>query len=711
MKFFDYLFSTPDSNSMNSMSADVISKKIFDLSPEAILLINKQGLIVDANNRISEWLGINKTSIVNKRFLDLPFIHKQSKKIANENFHKRLKGETVSPYEMKLFSDQKSDFYVRINASAIKDKSGNIIGEIVMASDINEAKRITFEEEAVYNDIKKLSQSAIGFVEMGKGANIYNFIGEQLKSLIGDCYIIVNRYIAENSSTTTEAIIGASKRAESFLKGIKAWPIGKEYKMGSSNKAGLLRKDLVHLKEGLYELYAGGMPISTTRVMERVFKVGEIYTMGFSWEGVIYGNAVIITKKGTKIRRETLEAFLHQASVALQKRKTDEEIQKAKEELEKRVKERTKDLELSNQELEKFKLAVDDASDTILIADTTGKVVYANLAAKSNSNYQFIVENHKTFNLFELNYSESDYQGIKNKLEKEKKAYIELHNKDANGINYYSEIYISSVTDSKGKAIFYVWIERDITRAKEVDQAKTEFVSLASHQLRTPLSAINWYTEMLMAGDAGDVNLEQKNYLEEIYKGSQRMVDLVNALLNVSRLELGTFVIEPIKGSLQKISDEVLEELKNQINSKKLQIIKKYNNSIPALFLDLKLTRIVFQNLLSNSVKYTPEGGSISVVIDINPRNKQEILVMVKDSGYGIPRNQQDKVFSKLFRADNVKKMETEGTGLGLYIIKQIITHVGGSIWFDSVVDKGTTFYVTIPIDGMKKKEGVKELS
>jgi len=260
--------------------------------------------------------------------------------------------------------------------------------------------------------------------------------------------------------------------------------------------------------------------------------------------------------------------------------------------------------------------------------------------------------------------------------------------------------------DKQGKVIGCVVVFRDVSKEREVDRAKTEFVSLASHQLRTPLSSVNWFAEMLLAGDAGKLTKEQNNFVQKIYDGNQRMVELVNALLNVSRIELGTFSVEPEPIEIIEISKSVIEELTPQIKEKKLKVSESYDK-VPKFNADPKLVRIILQNLLSNAVKYTPEKGEVSVSITLSNRN---IFIQVKDSGYGIPKSQQDKIFTKLFRADNVREKETEGTGLGLYIVKSIVDNSGGEIGFDSAENKGTTFHISLPLAGMEAKEGSKRI-
>lgn len=251
-------------------------------------------------------------------------------------------------------------------------------------------------------------------------------------------------------------------------------------------------------------------------------------------------------------------------------------------------------------------------------------------------------------------------------------------------------------------------IFHDISKEKAVDRAKTEFVSLASHQLKTPLSAIGWYTEMLLNGDAGPISDEQRGYLSEIEHGNKRMVELVNALLNVSRLELGTFTVQPEPINLVEMSRNVLLEMKPKVTANNLTIEERYDESVPVVPADPILMRIIFQNLLSNAVKYTGNGGKVAVSVE---RVDGSIAISVADTGCGIPKDVQPKIFSKLFRAENAKAIDSDGTGLGLYIIKSIMEQVGGSVRFSSEEGKGTTFTVTLPLTGMVAKAGTRKLS
>lgn len=235
-----------------------------------------------------------------------------------------------------------------------------------------------------------------------------------------------------------------------------------------------------------------------------------------------------------------------------------------------------------------------------------------------------------------------------------------------------------------------------IQRLQNIDKLKSEFVALASHQLRTPLSIINLYSNLLLSEDTRKLTSDQKKYTQEIDKGVKRMAELIDAILNVSKIELGTFSGEPKPSKLTETLDAVLSEFTPQAESKEISLSKHYDDGLPLVDIDPKLVSVVFQNLLSNSIKYTSYKGEIAVSVKKQPRDSG-VVAVIADTGCGIPKNQQANVFTKMFRADNAKRKVTDGTGLGLYIVKAIVDNSKGKIWFESEENKGTKFFISLP--------------
>ena len=241
---------------------------------------------------------------------------------------------------------------------------------------------------------------------------------------------------------------------------------------------------------------------------------------------------------------------------------------------------------------------------------------------------------------------------------------------------------------------------RDISKETESDKAKTEFASLVSHQLRTPFATINWYIELLLSKDVGSLNEKQTQYLQEVYKASKRMVALVNVLLSISRIEMGITKIEKKLINIVTLVETIVNEEKLQIKDKGLKIKKVFDKNMPKILADPKQLTIIFQNLLANAIKYSSKGGNISLKIGHKSNN---IIITVTDFGMGIPKVAQPKIFTRFFRADNAKAQQPEGIGLGLYILKAVVDMMNGKVWFKSQENKGTTFYVTIPIKNTQK--------
>jgi PAS domain S-box-containing protein len=233
----------------------------------------------------------------------------------------------------------------------------------------------------------------------------------------------------------------------------------------------------------------------------------------------------------------------------------------------------------------------------------------------------------------------------------------------------------------------------DVTKEKQSEQVKSDFLLLASHQLRTPMTTIKWYTDYLLNTPNMEMGEIVREYLGEINIGNERMIELVNTLLTVSRLEMGTLAPEYAPVNLNKVLQDVLTELTPDIK-KRGTLVEVSTNGDDKLVTDKQMVRIAIHNLLTNAIKYSPQGGRVTVSFNFASNG---CTLEVTDNGCGIPVEDQGKIFTKMFRASNAKKVSTAGTGLGLHLTRSFVEKLGGSIDFSSMQNKGTTFTIALP--------------
>jgi len=239
-------------------------------------------------------------------------------------------------------------------------------------------------------------------------------------------------------------------------------------------------------------------------------------------------------------------------------------------------------------------------------------------------------------------------------------------------------------------------ILHNITEEKLVERMKNEFVSLAAHQLRTPLSSIKWTLKMFLNKELGKITKEQEEFLKDSYDSNERMISLVKDLLNVTRIEEGKYLYNFSLVDVRDVTQFVISSYKEEIKKKKIKIeLKKQVKKLPKVWIDAEKMKMAIKNLVDNSIRYSHFGDK--VIISLRHIEKT-IKFSIKDNGIGIPKKQQKRVFTKFFRGNNITKIAVDGTGLGLFITKNIIEAHGGRIWFDSKEEVGTTFYFTIPI-------------
>jgi len=232
-------------------------------------------------------------------------------------------------------------------------------------------------------------------------------------------------------------------------------------------------------------------------------------------------------------------------------------------------------------------------------------------------------------------------------------------------------------------------------RLAEASRMKSEFINIISHQLRSPLTNIKWTFELLTSKEIEMPSGKVEEYLNNVKENIARMVELIDNLLIVSKIEQGTFPVLKKEISLENLIKKQVSRYKVFAEASHIELNFYPQKNLPEIFIDPSLLKLVVENLIDNAIRYTKGGGKVKIGLE---RREKDLFFKIKDSGVGIPKKEQKYIFQKFFRAENILKERTKGSGLGLYVCKSVIEKLGGKIWFESKKGKGTTFYFTLPI-------------
>jgi len=239
-------------------------------------------------------------------------------------------------------------------------------------------------------------------------------------------------------------------------------------------------------------------------------------------------------------------------------------------------------------------------------------------------------------------------------------------------------------------------ITRSFERLAEASRMKSEFVKIVSHQLRSPITNLSWAIDILMSGEMGKVEEKQAEYLKILKENSSRMIDLVRDLLTVSRIEEGSLMIKREKISIEPIIKKLISRFKPFVLGSNVEIKFEAGENLPQIFIDTHQIEIVIENLFDNAIRYIKEKGEIKIKLE---QRDKTLYFEIKDTGVGIPKDDQKFIFQKFFRSENAIRQQTQGSGLGLFIAKSIIERFDGQIGFESEKSKGSTFWFTLPIN------------
>ncbi len=261
------------------------------------------------------------------------------------------------------------------------------------------------------------------------------------------------------------------------------------------------------------------------------------------------------------------------------------------------------------------------------------------------------------------------------------------------------EISTNQIFDENGRLIGFIKVVRDRSREIELLRSKSEFITVAAHQMRTPLAGIRWALDGILKGSFGEFSQEQKTILEQTLSAVERITNLVDDLLNVAKIEEGRFGYSMSKQDIVSLIREVLESLTETAQSHSVRLILyPPKDTIPQLLLDREKIAMAFQNIIENGILYNVKNGEVRVSIELL-KDQPYVQITIQDTGIGMSEKELAKLFTKFFRGEAALKLETEGSGLGLYIARNIILRHGGDIRVKSIEKRGTTFTILLPTE------------
>lgn len=636
-----------DSSKLNTGKIKIENQNFFDIIdflPDATFIIDANHKVVAWNSEVEMMTGISKDKIIGKGNKDYSLAFYDTKRPiladlllkkekVESNFYQNIGKEGKSIYvEAFVPKIHKSKGgYVWAKASPLTDSSGKIIGVIESVRDITDKKNV--EENLKTSETRYHS-----LFELSPDAialmvdNKITLANMTMVSLLGakSANKIVGKNILDFIEITSRSYV--SKKIDEMFK--------------SGSKMPLIEERLIKLNGKTVDVEMTAAPLSNNKDKSILIIIRDI-----SQRNKVEENMQKMYFESS-IERQKMEAVMNSMGDAVFALDKDRNI-----------------------------ILINPIA-ALLVGEEKNKII----GKKYNEVFKFVLEKEKTeiTNFIDEVYTQGKTTSISDQTVLENK----------NGVFTAVSDSAAPIKDETGKVVGCVVIFRDVTKERKIDRAKSEFVSVASHQLRTPLSAIKWFLELLISGVAGQLSDEQKHYVTQVNDSNDRMIKLVNELLNASRMETGNITLKQKTVNLNSIVKEAYDELMIKVTEKKQKLILETKGKLK-VNTDPILLRQIINNLVTNANRYTPPGGKIT----IKTYKKNSMAVFeVKDTGYGIPENQKDKLFSKFFRADNIITKQTDGTGLGLYIAKSAIETLGGKIWYESKENVGSTFYFSLPL-------------
>lgn len=499
---------------------------------------------------------------------------------------------------------------------------------------------------------------------------VLSSMGEGMLVLDRDLNIVlINKTAEKFLGVSSEDAAGKHiKKILVLMKGekelpLEEWPAKRMLKSGKSVT--------VNIKDNIYYKTAAG----------RIFPV-EITTAPFVRDGIVGAIVVFRDVSVLKIAEEDREFTHINMESALKSVYIERDI--------------------AQEQKNKLEAILNSIGDAVFAIDKEKKIIIFNSAAEELTGFKLsklrgnIYNKHLKFldEVTRLEKTKHIDRALKGEVGSADRLFVLMTKK---GTPIYIEERITPIKNQAGEIMGCIVVFRDITAKRKLEMMRSDFISIASHQLRTPLSATKWFLEILVNGDVGALKKKQLEVVREAYVNNQSMINLVNTMLSMSRIESKQLAINLEKINIEDSVKKILSELEPVLRKKdqEIQFIGMKDKDL-VVETDKVLLKNIIDNLVINSSKYSPSGTNI--IVKMTKKNSDSLLFSVADTGIGIPRAEHYKIFKKFSRTNNAVAYNASGTGLGLYIVKSILDVFGGKIWFKSAENKGAVFYFSLPI-------------
>jgi PAS domain S-box-containing protein len=603
-------------------------KTIFESAIDPIIVLDTDSVFVDVNKQVTKLLGYAKSDLIGKKFNEVNIIDKDSIDIISENFKKRICGEDIGSYEIKAITKDDDIIPVEINAILLYEGK-KVVGYLIILRDLSD--RLVKE-----NVEKDLIESEKKFRE------IFDSTSDFLLYLETGVILDINTTALELSGIKKDEIIG---RSFSNIKDVFSQEDMTKHLEAVSNAC-------QGVKVNDYEC-------------DLITRYGKKYKFLFSTDCI----------RG----KEKIKGILIRGKDITQRQQAWDELVRLE---------------------EKYRVLAETSADGVLTIDSLGRLTYVNPSFEKmcgRRKSQILATLFRDYLLDDSVYLfQQVFIDARRNDEKVENIELDLTNTDRGIVPI--EANIAPLKNDEGKFVGMICTVRDITGRKEVEdelkkseRLKTEFMNIAAHELKSPVTPIKGYLDLIISDE--DASEKIKNWAKVSLRNSERLLRLVNDILDVSRLDSDTMKFDMSVLSSVEILDEIVEDMKPAVEKKSLDFIEEIPRDLPNILGDRYRLSQVLKNLFVNAIKFT-DHGSISITAK---KEKKYILITVEDTGIGISKSEVKKVFSKFYQAYTGDDRKNEGTGLGLFICKEIVQKHNGKIWAESVIGKGSTFSIKLP--------------